>query len=164
MPLRFIAVVLVLPGLVLVGTAVAMQEAPGNPKAQMNVQVDVVGRARAFPRYGESLIAEARTAVNANEYERAEKILVEYRDALKRMHEALRTTVPNPERKHNGFRQLQIHVRKSVRELGQLVAALPLDLRPPFEFLRKEIDKVDQMLIEDLFPRRPADEKPKGKP
>ncbi len=134
----------------------------GELKTRMNAAGNAVERARAFPRYGEAILKEARTAANNGDYEKAEKILTEYRDTVKQLHEALRGSVPNPEKKPNGFKQLQIHVRKAIRDLEDLVASVPANLQPPFDFLRKEIERLDKALIDDLFPRQPGrDEKEK---
>ncbi len=135
-----------------------------SPPAQLDLQGDPVSRARAFPKYGEDLIREAREAVQNADYEKSEKILTRYRDAVKELHENLRAHVDNPEKRPNGFKQLQIHLRKSLRDLDNLIASIPVNLHPPFEFLRKEIEKVDRALIEDLFPRRPGREAIKKKP
>jgi len=125
-------------------------------------QNDPVSRARAFAKAGGSQIHEAREAVKNGDYEKAEKILTDYRDTVKQLHQDLRATVPNPEKKPNGFKQLQIHVRKTLKEIDDIVVAVPANLKPPFEFLRREIDQLDRAMIEDLFPRRPGREEKKG--
>lgn len=139
------------------------QEPADGARSAMAPQGDPITRARAFPRYGETLIRQAREAARNSEYEKTEKILTEYRDAVKQLHEDLRQRVSNPEKKPNGFKQLQIHVRRTLKELDDIVAAIPANLHPPFKFLQKEIEKVDRALIEDLFPRRPGKDGDKGK-
>lgn len=125
---------------------------------------NIVQRAKAFPKYGETLVREARAAAGAGDLEKAEKLLTDYRDTVRQLHQALRTAVPNPEKRPAGFKQLQIHVRKSIREIADLTAAVPAKLQPPFEFLRKEIERIDRALIDDLFPRQPGRDEKKGKP
>jgi hypothetical protein len=123
-----------------------------------------VDRARAFSKFGEALLKDARLAAGAGDYERAEKILMEYRDTVQQLHLALKGHVPNPEKRPNGFKQLQIHVRKGLQDIEDLVAAVPANLQPPFAFLHKEIDKLDRALIDDLFPRQAGRENKKNKP
>jgi len=142
--------------------AAPAQEASSTLKTQM-AQGDPVSRARSFAKYGEAMIHEARAATRENDYEKAEKLLTEYRDTVKQLLASLRATVPNPEKRPNGFKQLQIHVRKTLKDVDDIVASVPANLHPPFAFLRKEIDLLDRALIEDLFPRRPGrEEKKKG--
>ncbi len=142
----------------------AKQDGSTEAKERMAAEVDPVDRAKAFAKYGHGMIRDARDAAKGGDYERAEKVLTEYRDTLKRLHEALRARVSDPERKPNGFKQLQIHVRKSLNDIDDLVASVPAALQPPFTFLRGEIDRLDRALIDDLFPRKPNSRDPqKGK-
>lgn len=139
------------------------QDPVASLRTQMNSQSDPVNRARAFPKYGEALVRTAREAALAGDHEKAEKLLTEYRDTVKQLHESLRGRVANPEKKPNGFKQLQIHVRKTLQDIEDLVASVPVNLQPPFEFLKKEIERLDRALIDDLFPRQPNRDEKKAK-
>jgi len=60
------------------------------------------------------------------------------------------------ERKPNGFKNLQIHIRQNIPRLEQTILTLPVEQREPFEAIRKELDAIDRELIDALFPRQPA--------
>jgi hypothetical protein len=139
------------------------QDGAAAARPKFAAQGSPVDRARAFPKYGDVLVRELRKVVTAGDFVRAEEILTEYRDLARQLHANLRAAVPDPEKRSNGFKQLQIHVRKTTRDAAETLAAVPVDLRPPFQFLRDELDRLDRALIEDLFPRRPERDKKKEK-
>ncbi len=159
----FAGACVLLGGLAFPTVAARAQDGASAPKTKFAAQGSAVDRARAFPKYGDQLIAELRRVVGSRDFVRAEEILTEYRDVARQLHSALRAAVPNPEKRSNGFKQLQIHVRRTTRDATEALTAVPVELHPPFQFLRDELEKLDRALIEDLFPRRPDRDKQREK-
>lgn len=146
--------------------AFAQDGSPDPVRTEFEREADPVKRAKLFTKFGDSLYRVFRNEVQGSNYEQAEKKLLEYRDTAKSLHAALKAAVPDPERKSGGFKQLQIHVRKTIRNIGQTVLNIPVPLRVPFLAIRNDLEGLDKQLLDDLFPRQPGrrngTEKPKG--
>ena len=134
---------------------VLAQDHIGELRAQFNHETDPVRKAKALPKLGDAQFNQLRKETDAGHYAEALKIVEEYRDEVKVAETALKASGLDAERKPAGFKQLQIHVRKSVREIEQTVLALPDEQRPPFEAIRRELTAIEKELIEMLFPRQP---------
>jgi hypothetical protein len=76
----------------------------------------------------------------------------------------LKATGRNAEKQPAGFRELQIHARKSLRQVTQVVLGAPFDQREPFAAAQHDIEQIDQQLIQMLFPPPPERRKGGGKP
>jgi len=122
---------------------------------QFNRETDPVRKAKILPKLGDAQLDSARRETDAGRHAQALKILEEYRDEVKAAEAALKASGIDAERKPAGFKQLQIHIRKSVREIEQTILALPDAERPPFEAIRQELVGIEKELIDMLFPRRP---------
>jgi len=133
---------------------------------QFAQESDPVRKAKALPRLGEAQFEQVRKEIAAQSYDQALHIVEDYRDEVRGAVAALKSTGVNAERRPSGFKQLQIHLRKSLRELDQTLLALPDDQRPPFESIRQELLSTEKELLDLLFPRKPgkgrSPEKPKG--
>jgi hypothetical protein len=47
-------------------------------------------------------------------------------------------------------------VRESLRQLGEILVALPVDWKLGFEDIRRELDAANNRLIVQLFPHQPG--------
>jgi hypothetical protein len=61
----------------------------------------------------------------------------------------------NAENHPDGFKQLQIATRESLRRLDYITVGLTADEQAPFLALRKDLDQLNRRLIRELFPRQP---------
>ena len=73
--------------------------------------------------------------------------------------EALKKQHPDAEKHSNGYRQLEIHARKGIREVEETLVVAPTEYKPPLEIVRRDLAAMEEELIKLLFPRRPADKK-----
>ena len=117
---------------------------------------DPVKKAKDVVRQGERQLEQVRREVREENFDAALRLLQEYRDAVKSAHVGLKASGKDAERKPNGFKNLQIHIRQNIPRLGQTILTLPVEQREPFEAIRKELDAIDRELIDALFPRKPA--------
>jgi len=122
---------------------------------------DPVRHAKLFPKLGEALLARARSDEDAGQPGHALAALREYRDDLHKSFESLKAAGRNAEKHPAGFRELQIHTRKSLQQINQVVLGAPFDQREPFVVLQHAIEQIDQQLIQMLFPPPPEQ---RGKP
>ena len=135
-------------------------------QAQFSRESDPVRKAKVLPKLGDAQFNLVRREVDAGRYDQALKLIEEYRDAVKAAEAALKASGLDAERKPAGFKQLQIHLRKSLREIEQILLALPAEQRPPFDALRQDLEGIEKELLNLLFPRQPgknpSQEKRKG--
>ncbi len=125
-------------------------------RAEFEREDDPMDKARRFPRLGEELLKLMREQARRAEYEAARQTLEEYRDLARVAFEGLANSGVDAEKKSSGFRQLQIHLRRSIRDLNQTISSLPVLHREPFEAIQRELEQMNRALLEMLFPRRPA--------
>jgi hypothetical protein len=116
----------------------------------------VVQPARASSGLGEAQLELLRETFKADDYEQGLTVLNAYLNTVKNLDTSLTAAVPDPEKKPAGFKELESHLRKSVRSLNEIVRGLPFDQREPFEADRRELEIIDDKLLRALFPRRPA--------
>jgi hypothetical protein len=67
----------------------------------------------------------------------------------------LKSSGINAEKKPGGFKHLEIHLRQGLRRLEDVIIAIPVKHREPFEAIRKRLEEIDRELIDLLFPRKP---------
>lgn len=135
--------------------------APGGSVAQT---ADPVKQAKDVVRAGQTQLERMRHEVRNEDYDAALRVLREYRDAIKSAHSGLKASGRDAEKKPNGFKNLQIHIRQSIPRLEQTILSVPVDQREPFETIRKELDAIDKELIDALFPRQPGKKSGETKP
>jgi len=90
-------------------------------------------------------------------------VMEKYRDNARAAIDALKKDHPDAERHTNGFKQLQIHVHKALREVDEVLVIAPDEYRPPLEIVRRDLATIDGELLDLLFPRHPIEKKPAQK-
>jgi hypothetical protein len=85
-----------------------------------------------------------------------------YRDNVRAAAEALEKESPDGERHPNGYKQLEMHVQKGLRELDELLLIAPPEFKPPLQLVRKDLLGLDDKLLRSLFPRRHENKPPAG--
>jgi len=86
-----------------------------------------------------------------------------YRDNVRAAVEALKKTHPDAEKHSSGYKQLEIHVGKGIREIRDVIIAMPEQYRPPMQLVEQDLKDMDLELLRLLFPRRPG-EQPQAQP
>jgi hypothetical protein len=119
-------------------------------------ETDPVRKARAFPKLGEARLNVLRGQLRDEDFAAGSKTLQQYRDEARTAFAGLKSSGIDAEKKSNGFRQLQIHLRRSIRQLADLITLLPFAEREPLETIQKELDQMERELINMLFPRQPG--------
>src|SRR5713101_2573028 len=129
-------------------------------QARFDREPSGVQKAKLLGKLGDAQFEEARRAGKTGEYDALGLTLEKYRDNVRAAVEALKKQHPNAEKQSNGYRQLEMHVRKGIREVNETLLVSPEGYKPPLEIVRQDLIGMDDELLKMLFPRRPAEHHP----
>jgi two-component sensor histidine kinase len=118
---------------------------------------DADDRAKITVQLGEALLDDVAKAFKDGAVADGEKLLEEYVEAIRRAHEDLLNSGRDARRSPRGFKDLEIHLRRSHRELDELGHLLTFDERNPLEKAKEEIEDIREKLLDNLMRR---DEEP----
>ena len=121
---------------------------------------DPVHRAKSMPDLGRAEFQEIEKLADEGQLKEALTVLEEYRDQVQSCLEGLDARGINAEKHPNGYKQLQISVRESLRRLDNLLVGLTPDQQPSFMNVRQNLDEVNRHLIRELFPNQPGKQEP----
>lgn len=122
-----------------------------------------VRKAKLLEKLGDAQFDATRHASQASDYQSVGLILEKYRDNARVAVDALKRDHPDAERHTNGFKQLQMHIHRSLREVDEAMLVAPPEYKPPLELVRRDLLAMDDELLKMLFPRRTQDKKPHNK-
>lgn len=123
-----------------------------------------VQKAKLIGKLGDAQFEEARRAGKAGEYTAVGFTLEKYRDNVRAAVDALKKQHPDAEKQSNGYRQLEMYVRRGIRELDDTLLVSPEGYKPPLEIVRQDLIGMDDELLKMLFPRRPLEQRPAKPP
>ena len=129
-------------------------------QARFDRETNSVHKAKLLEKLGDAQLDETRRASQASDYKTIGLVMEKYRDNARVAVDALKKDHPDAERHTSGFKQLQIHVHKSLREVDEVLVVAPDEYRPPLEIVRRDLANIDDELLELLFPRHPNEKKP----
>jgi len=113
-----------------------------------------VHKARMIEKLGDAEFAEAGREEKAGNYAVADLIFEKYRDNVRSACTALEKDSPDAERHPNGYKQLEMHVQKGLREIDEIMLIVPPEFKPPLQLVRKDLLSLDDELLRCLFPRK----------
>lgn len=125
-------------------------------QGQFDRETNSIHKAKLLEKLGDLQFEEARRAGKAGDDAAAGLILEKYRDNVRSAFDALRKQHPDTEKHSNGYRRLEIHVRKGIREVQEALLAAPSGFKPPLEIVRQDLIAIDDELLKLLFPLHPA--------
>jgi len=133
-------------------------------QTQFDRETDSVRKAKLLVKLGDAQFDETRRAGVAGDNNTVGYTLEKYRDNVRTAVDALKKQHPDGEKHSNGYRQLEMHVRKGIREVEEAMAAAPDPYKPPLQIVRGDLIAFDEELIKALFPHRPTDQPPPTPP
>jgi hypothetical protein len=148
---------------VAVGIARAATDDVHALQTRFDRETNSVHKAKLLEKLGDAQLEQTRRASQANDYKTIGLVMEKYRDNARAAVNALKKDHPDAERHTSGFKQLQIHVHKSLREVDEVLVVAPDEYRPPLEIVRQDLANIDDELLELLFPRHPSEKKPAAK-
>jgi hypothetical protein len=140
--------------------AVAAADKVSDLQARFDVETNSVRKAKLLQKLGDEQFAETRLASQANDYKTVGQIMEKYRDNARAVIDALKKEHPDAERQMGGYKQLQIHIHRGIRELNELLVLAPIEYRPPLELVHQDLVSMDDELLLRLFPPRRDKKKP----
>src|SRR5580658_1205419 len=144
--------------LVLAFVLAAMQATPDKTaeiRARSVKETNAVHKAKILPQLAESEYVEVQGLLKSDNAAEAGAIVKQMADEAATCREALDAKVRDPEAHPDGYRQLQISVRQTLRRIDNILPGLSMDEQKPFLEARESLSEVDQALLVALFPKRP---------
>ena len=141
-----------------VAGAAAAADKLGEMQARFDHEKNPVHRAKLLEKLGDAEFDEARRAFKANDLSTVATVLEKYRDNVRVALEGLKKKRTDAQKDSNGYRQLEIHVRRGIREADEIILRVPEEYQPPLQIVRHDLDSMDKELIRMLFHHR--DEQP----
>jgi hypothetical protein len=124
-------------------------------QARFDHESNSVHKAKLFEKLSDELLAEVRHASQSNDYNAVGTIMEKYRDNARAAVDALEKEHPNADHQLNGYKQLQIHIRRAIRDLKETVLLAPDEYKPPLRIVEHDLSLIDDELLQSLFPSPP---------
>ena len=126
-------------------------------RSKFSKENNPVRKAKILPQLAESEFQQIQAQLKADNAAEAAAIVKQMAEEASMCRDALDAKVKKPEDHPDGYRQLQISVRQSLRRIDDIMSGLSGDEQGPFREARAELDDVDRGLLRELFPTRPDD-------
>jgi hypothetical protein len=123
-------------------------------------ETDAVRKAKQIQKLGDAQFAKEREATKAGDFVAAGLVMEKYRDNVRAALEALKKAHPQAEKHPNGYKQLEFHTGQGLREVRDVILAMPEPLRPPMQVVERDLKEMNVELLKLLFPRRPGEQPP----
>ncbi len=157
------SLLMIVGAMVPAGTTHAATEDVNALQARFDRETNSVHKARLLEKLGDAQLELTRRASQTNDYKTIGFVMEKYRDNARAAVDALKKDHRDAEHHTNGFKQLQIHVHKALREVDEVLVVAPDEYRPPLEIVRRDLAAIDSELLDLLFPRHPNEKKPAAK-
>jgi hypothetical protein len=141
------------------GAGVAVADRLGDLQARFDAETNGVRKAKLLQHLGDAEFDEAGRAEKAGDFDKVGVIMEKYRDNVEAASAALEKENPDGERHPGGYKQLEMHVQKGLRELEGYMVEAPDALKPPLQLVHQDLLNVDNKLLRILFPTH---HRPKG--
>src|ERR1700722_6873559 len=129
-------------------------------QARFDHETNSVHKAKLFEKLSDEQLAEVRRASQSSDYNAVGTVMEKYRDNARTAVDALKKEHPNAEHQLNGYKQLQIHIRRAIRDLKETVLLAPDEYKPPLQLVERDLALIDDELLQSLFPSPPQTASP----
>ncbi len=123
-------------------------------QARFDSETNGVHKAKMLQKLGDAEFEEATRAEKSGDYSTVGLIMEKYRDNVRAASQVLEKENPDGERHPSGYKQLEMHVQKGLREVDEIMVIAPEEYKPPLQLVRKDLLSLDDELLRFLFPRR----------
>jgi hypothetical protein len=120
-------------------------------KDKLKTQTDPVGRTKTQIKIADLLLTFISDAAMAGDTEIMESRLGEYIGWIKGAHQTMAQTGRDAHKKPGGFKDLEIALRRHVRQLEDIGGELSFDEREPVEKVRDDAAAIRDELLKALF-------------
>jgi hypothetical protein len=111
-------------------------------------------------RLGDAEFEEAMHAEKSGDYTAVDLLMEKYRDNVRAASKALKKQNPDGERHPEGYKQLEMHVQKGLRQVDEILLIAPAEYKPPLQLVRTDLVTLDDELLRLLFPRKHENKPP----
>jgi hypothetical protein len=123
-------------------------------QARFDSETNGVHKARMLQRLGDAQFEEAIRAEKSGDYGAVDLIMEKYRDNVRAASQVLEKENPDAEHHSNGYRQLEMHVQKGLRQVDEILLVAPDEYKPPLQLVRVDLLTFDDELLRILFPKK----------
>jgi len=121
-------------------------------RQKLQRETDPIGRAKKQIKISEILMMFVTEAAAAGDFAKMDANLEQYVEAIRDAHRSLMETGRNPHDKPKGFKDLEISLRRQVRQLGDIGGTLAFDRRESVEKAMEEAGSIRDALMKAMFP------------
>jgi hypothetical protein len=123
-------------------------------QARFDSETNGVHKAKMLQRLGDAEFDEAIRAEKSGDYTTVGLLMEKYRDNVRAASQVLEREKPDGERHPDGYKQLEMHVQKGLRQVDELLLVAPAEYKPPLQLVRTDLLSLDDELLRSLFPRK----------
>jgi hypothetical protein len=120
-------------------------------RAKLLKEQDPIDRTKIGIKISEILLASVGDAIQAEDFSAMNTHLTEYEAVIEDAHETMVNSGRDARKKANGFKELEIALRKHVLRLDDLGRALSLDHRAPLERAKSLASGIRDGLLKAIF-------------
>jgi len=139
----------------LVAGSVMAQDRTAELRARFQKETDSVRKARLVAPLADSEFRDMHEKIDAGDLTAAAEIAEHVREEAAASKKALDAKSRDAEAHPDGYKQLEISVRESIRRLDDIMVSLAKDDQKPLADVRAELESLDREMIHRLFPKRP---------
>ncbi len=121
-------------------------------------------KVKILDKLGAAQFAAASSAAKAEDYSTVGLTFEKYRDNLRTCFDLLRKQEPDADKHGDAYRHLELQARRALREVDEMMNIVPPDVQPPLQIVKQDMTRIDDTLIQLLFPRRTRDTTPGAPP
>jgi hypothetical protein len=129
-------------------------------QSRFDSETNGVHKARMLQRLGDAEFEEAIRAGKSGDYSAVDLIMEKYRDNVRAASQVLEKENPDAEHHSNGYRQLEMHVQKGLRQVDEILLVAPDEYKPPLQLVRTDLLSFDDELLRILFPKKHENKPP----
>jgi hypothetical protein len=120
-------------------------------REKLKRQTNPVDRTKTQIKISEFLLTLVGDAISAGDYERMQSLLDEYTDVVQDAHQTMVKTGRDAHSKPGGFKDLEIALRRQLRQLDDLGGSLSFDERDPVSKARGDVANIRDALLKALL-------------
>ncbi len=144
-------------GLISLAQFAGATEKHSDLQAQFDRETHSFSKIKILDKLGEAQFRFATDAERSADYQTVAFIFEKYRDNVRSALQLLTQQEPNAERHGDGYRRIELQVRKGIREVEETLIVVPQVVRPPLQIVRQDLIDMDDFLIHQLFPKGTRD-------
>ncbi|MGA8035780.1 MAG: hypothetical protein WA823_12780 [Candidatus Acidiferrales bacterium] len=139
----------------LLGAGLVQPDKTAELRARFVKETNPVKKARILPQLADAEFLQVQNQLKADNAAEAGAIVKQMAAEAAASHAALDAKARDPEDHPQGYRELEISVRQTLRRIDAILPGLTIDEQTPFREARSQMDDLDRKLLHELFPKQP---------